>query len=90
MPGVHCVLGVSNWVYGAKKRRIGHIRAFIAAAQKYGLDAAIVDVGQQYGITPAPAELVGFVETFVALDGGEDSMMTYSAAMQEARQANWI
>jgi len=90
MPGVHCVLGVSNWVYGAKKRRIGHIRAFIAAAQKYGLDAAIVDVGQQYGITPAPAELVAFVETFVALDGGEDSMMTYSAAMQEARQANWI
>ena len=90
MAGVHCVLGVSNWVYGARKRRIGHIRAFIAAAQKHGLDAAIVDVGQQYGITPAPKELVGFVETFVALDGREDSMMTYSAAMQEARQANWI
>jgi len=90
MAGVHCVLGVSNWVYGARKRRIGHIRAFIAAAQKYGLDAAIVDVGQRYGITPAPKELVGFVETFVALDGSEDSMMTYSAAMQEARQSNWI
>jgi 5,10-methylenetetrahydrofolate reductase len=90
MSSVHCVLGVSNWVYGAKKRRIGHIRAFIAAAQKRGLDAAIVDVSKQFGIVEAPKELVGFVEVYAALDGSEDSMMTYSGAMQQARQSNWI
>jgi len=90
MEGVHAALGVSNWVYGATKRRIGHIRAFIAVAQKYGLDTAIVDVSKRFGITPAAPELMGFVESFVSLDGADDAMMTYSTAMQEARAANWI
>lgn len=90
MKGVHAVLGVSNWVYGATKRRIGHIRAFIAAAQKFGLDAAIVDVSKKFGITPAAPELVGFVESFVKLDGGDESMIDYSTAMAEARSAGWI
>ena len=90
MKGVHAVLGVSNWVYGATKRRIGHIRAFIAVAQEYGLDGAIVDVEKGFGITPAAPELVDFVKMFVALDGAEDSMMDYSAKMQEARQMKWI
>ncbi len=90
MKGVHLALGVSNWVYGAKKRRIGHIRAFIAVAQKYGLDTVIVDVARKFGITPPAPELMGFVESFVALEGGDDDMMNYSMAMQEARSANWI
>ncbi|NQU44606.1 methylenetetrahydrofolate reductase C-terminal domain-containing protein, partial [bacterium] len=68
MKGVHAVLGVSNWVYGATKRRIGHIRAFIAAGQEYGLDAGIVDVSKQFGVQPAAPELVDFVKSYVSLD----------------------
>lgn len=90
LQGVHCVLGVSNWVHGAQKRRIGHLRAFIATAQEYGLDAAIVDVSKQFGIKPPSDELVEFVKMFVGLDGSDDSMMTYSSAMQTARENEWI
>jgi cobalamin-dependent methionine synthase I len=90
MKGVRSVQGVSNWVYGVKKRRVGHIRAYIAVAQKYGLDGAICDSEKRYGVEPAPPELMDLVETFVSLDGGEDSMMTYSAAIQNARQNDWI
>jgi cobalamin-dependent methionine synthase I len=90
MQGVHAVLGVSNWTYGAKKRRIGHLRAFIEIAMQYGLDAAICDVSKDFGQKPASPELVEFVETFVALDGADDSMMTYAAAMQKAREQEWL
>ncbi|MBN1868290.1 methylenetetrahydrofolate reductase C-terminal domain-containing protein [Candidatus Sumerlaeota bacterium] len=90
MKGVHALLGVSNWTFGAQRRRIGHIRAFIAAAQKYGLDAVIADVEKEFGLREAAPELVEFVEMFVGLDGGEESMLTYSAEMQKARQAGWI
>jgi methylenetetrahydrofolate reductase (NADPH) len=86
----HAVLGVSNWVYGATKRRIGHIRSFIAVAQKFGLDAAIVDVDKKFGITPSSPELDGFVQMFVDLDGSEDSMTAYSVGMREARTGGWI
>jgi len=90
MKGVHAVLGVSNWVYGAKRRRIGHIRAFIAVAQKYGLDGAILDTAKQFGCKPASKELMDFVQMYVDLDGSDDSMMTYSMKMQEARAGNMI
>ncbi len=90
MNGVHAVLGVSNWTYGAKKRRVGHLRAFIEVAMRYGLDAAICDVSKDFGQSAAAPELVEFVESFVALDGADDSMMTYAAAMQKAREQEWL
>jgi methylenetetrahydrofolate reductase (NADPH) len=90
MKGVHAVLGVSNWVYGATKRRIGHIRAFIAVAREFGLDAAIVDVAKEFGVKPSAPELEEFVKMFVNLDGSEDSMMNYSAMMRQARASSWI
>jgi len=90
MRGVRSVQGVSNWVYGVKKRRVGHIRAYIEVGRKYGLDGAICDSEKRFGVEPAPPELVELVETFVSLDGGEDSMMTYSAAMQNARRNEWL
>ena len=90
MKGTHAVLGVSNWVFGAQKRRIGHIRAFIAVAQRHGLDTVIVDVKRKFGILPPAEELIDFVEMFANLDGDEDSLMDYSAMMQQARQSGWI
>ncbi len=90
MKGVHTALGVSNWVYGATKRRIGHVRAFIDVAHRFGLDTVIVDVAKEFGVRPAAPELIDFVQTYVDLDGGDDSMMAYSEAMANARAMAWI
>ncbi len=90
MKGVHTVLGVSNWPHGVKKRRIGHIRAFVKVAMDYGLDAAIVDVTHLYGVKPADEELVQLVEMFASLDGGEDSFMTYTETIADVREKGWM
>ncbi|NOY81725.1 MAG: dihydropteroate synthase [Kiritimatiellaeota bacterium] len=90
MKGVHAILGVSNWVYGAKKRRVGHVRAFTAVAQKHGLDAVICDVEKCFGLRKPAPELVEFVEMFVSLDGSEDSMMRYVEKLQEMREKQWV
>ena len=90
MKDVNAVLGVSNWTHDVKKRRIGHNRAFIAVAQKYGLNAVIIDVLQDYGIKPAPPELMELVDMFVSLDGSEDSVFTYNAKIREMRQKGWV
>ncbi len=86
MKGVHAILGVSNWGFGVKKRRIGHIRAFTHVAQTYGLDAVIADVSRGLGLRPPAQELVELVELFAALDGAEDSMRVYLAEIQQARR----
>jgi 5,10-methylenetetrahydrofolate reductase len=90
MKGVHTVLGISNWVFGARKRRIGHLRAFIAVAQEYGLDAVISDVSKEFGLKEAPSELVDFVRMFVSLDGSDESATTYSEMTQRARESKWV
>lgn len=91
MKGVHAVLGVSNWVYGARKRRIGHLRAFIEVAMSYGLDAAIVDTSKEFGRQKtAPTELADFVRMFVALDGTEASVDRYTEGLTKAREDGWV
>ena len=90
LQGVHALLGVSNWVYGARQRRIGHLRAFIQLAMEYGLDAVISDVSKEFGKKPAPPELADFVKMFVALDGTDASMDLYTESMAKAREANWV
>ncbi len=90
MHETHAILGVSNWAYGAKQRRIGHVRAFVAKAQEFGLDAVIADADKRIGLLPAAPELVELVGTFASLDGDENSMIAYSQAMRKARESNWI
>jgi 5-methyltetrahydrofolate--homocysteine methyltransferase len=90
MKGVHAILGVSNWPHGVKKRRIGHIRAFVHVAMAHGLDAAIVDVKHLFGVKPADPDLIGLVEMFASLDGGEDAFMTYTETVAEAREKEWM
>ena len=77
-------------MYGAKKRRIGHLRAFVAVAQKYGLDGGLVDVSKALGVEPAVPELMDFVEMYVSLDGSEDSMTRYVEKMQFMRDNDWV
>ncbi len=90
MKGVHALLGVSNWVYGAAKRRIGHLRAFIEVAREYGLDAVIADASKEFGLKPAPPELMDLVRMFASLDGGEASMDRYTDTIAAAREAGWV
>jgi 5,10-methylenetetrahydrofolate reductase len=90
LKGVHAVLGVSNWAFGVQRRRTGHIRAFLAAAQRRGLDASILDLKGQFGVKPPMPELVELVEMFAGLDGNEESLLTYAATMQKARAAQWL
>lgn len=90
MKDTHAVLGVSNWVFGARKRRVGHIRSFVAVAQKYGLDGGIVDVGKAFGVEPGAPELMDFVEMYVGLDGSDASIDRYADKMQMMRENNWV
>lgn len=90
MRGVHCVLNASSWAVGVKKRRVGHLRAFIAVAQKHGLDAVVAEVDNKFGLSPGTSDLMGLVETFASLDGGKDSAEKLNAKMEEARQKSWI
>jgi 5,10-methylenetetrahydrofolate reductase len=90
MLGVHALLGISNWVYGARKRRIGHLRAFIAVAMEYGLDTVIANTDKGFGKQPAPTELADFVRMFVALDGSDASMDLYTDGMARAREEEWV
>ncbi|KPK74795.1 MAG: hypothetical protein AMJ79_13170 [Phycisphaerae bacterium SM23_30] len=71
MKGVHTVLGISNCAKDLPGRKVGICRAYLAVAQRYGLDAAIVDVKHQYGQKPAAAELLQLVEAFARQDGSE-------------------
>jgi cobalamin-dependent methionine synthase I len=86
LSGVHALLGVSNWGYGVRRRRVGHIRAFTAVARGYGLDAVIADVALGLGDKPAAPELVELVELYASLDGGEDSLDRYVAGIGRARR----
>jgi len=69
MQGVHTSLGISNCVKDLPGRKIGVCRAYLALAQQYGLDAAIVNVMHDYGLKAAPPELLELVEAFALQDG---------------------
>ncbi len=90
MKGVNTILGVSNWTHDVKRRRIGHNRAFIEEARSYGLNSIIIDVTQDYGIKPAPKELVEIVKMFASLDGSEESVLTYTAKIRELRAQKMV
>ncbi|MCX7767043.1 MAG: hypothetical protein N2246_10110, partial [Candidatus Sumerlaeia bacterium] len=90
MKGVNTILGVSNWTHDVKRRRIGHNRAFIEVARSYGLNSIIIDVTQDYGIKPAPKELVEIVKMFASLDGSEESVLTYTTKIRELRAQKMV
>ena len=47
---------------GAPGRSIGVCRAYVALAQRYGLDAVMADATQDYGLVEAAPDLVELVE----------------------------
>jgi 5,10-methylenetetrahydrofolate reductase len=73
MKDVHLSLGITNAVRDLPGRRTGVCRAYLAKAQEYGLDAAIVNVVHDYGKRPPAPELLEFVEAFARQDGSAES-----------------
>jgi methylenetetrahydrofolate reductase (NADPH) len=92
MKSVHLSLGITNAVRDLPGRKTGVCRAYLAKAQEYGLDAAIVNVLHDYGKRPPAPELLEFVETFARQDGSAeasqkviDAMMIFCRANRKAK-----
>jgi 5-methyltetrahydrofolate corrinoid/iron sulfur protein methyltransferase len=81
--GVHFSLGVSNCAMDMPGRRLGVIRAYVAKAIEYGMDAAIIDVRKDW-FDPAPdPELVELMDAFVHIDGSPENAMRAMELMGE-------
>jgi methylenetetrahydrofolate reductase (NADPH) len=92
MKGVHFSLGITNAVRDLPGRKTGVCRAYLAKAQEYGLDAAIVNVMHDYGKRPPASDLLEFVEAFAEQDGSAeanqrviDDMMNFCRVNRRAK-----
>ena len=74
MKGVHCSLGVSNCMRDLPGRKVGLMRAYVAKAMEYGLDAGIVNVAHHLAEIPPDAELVKLVDAYANMDGSTERM----------------
>ena len=74
MKDVHCSLGISNCARDLPGRKIGVCRAYVANAMEYGLDAAIVNVGHNYGMVEPDAELMELVDAYAKMDGSAERL----------------
>ena len=74
MRDVHCCFGVSNSVRDLPGRKIGVMRAYVAKAMEYGLDAAIANVGHHFGEVEPDPELAKLVEAYAKMDGSSENM----------------
>lgn len=90
--GVHLSLGVTNAVRDLPGRRTGVCRAYLAAARRRGLDAAIINVLHDYEDHAAAPELTAFVEAFAGQDGSSgagqkaiDAMMAFCRSNRKRR-----
>ena len=88
MKGVHTSLGISNCAKDLPGRRVGICRAYIALAQEYGLDAAIVNVMDDYGLKPVSPELTELVRAFVLQDGNPEKSQTAMELMGQFCREN--
>lgn len=88
MKGVRLSLGITNAVRDLPGRRTGVCRAYLAKAQEYGLDAAIVNVMHDYGKRPPAPDLLEFVEAFVHQDGSAEAGQRAISAMMGFCRAN--
>jgi hypothetical protein len=74
MKNVHCSLGISNCARDLPGRKVGVCRAYVAKAMEYGLDAAIVNVANKFGLVEPAPELVEFVDAYAKMDGSAERM----------------
>jgi len=88
LQGTHLSLGITNAVRDLPGRRTGVCRAYLAKAQEYGLDAAIVNVMHDYGQRPPAADLMEFVEAFAQQDGSAETGQRVIDTMMKFCRAN--
>lgn len=88
LKGVHQSLGITNAVRDLPGRKTGVCRAYLATAQEYGLDAAIVNVTHDYGKRPPAPELMDFVRVFAEQDGSAAAAERVVEVMLRFCQAN--
>jgi 5,10-methylenetetrahydrofolate reductase len=88
LKGVHLSLGITNAVRDLPGRKTGVCRAYLAKAQEYGLDAAIVNVMHDYGKRPPAPELMEFVKVFAKQDGSAEAGERAIEAMVRFCKAN--
>jgi len=86
LKGAHLSLGITNAVRDFPGRRTGVCRAYLALAQSYGLDSAIVNVMHDYGTKPPAPDLLELVRAFAEQDGSaERSQRVVEMMMQFCR-----
>jgi len=88
MKGVHTSLGISNSVKDLPGRQVGVCRAYLAKAQEYGLDAAIVNVVHDYGLKPVADDLLEMVDAFAKQNGSAETNQKAMDLMGEFCRAN--
>ncbi len=88
LAGAHLVLGISNAVRDLPARRTGICRAYLAEAQRYGLDTAIVNVHHDYGLKAPAPDLLDFIRAFAGQDGSSEAAQKAVDAMTAFCRAN--
>ncbi|MFH1718295.1 MAG: methylenetetrahydrofolate reductase C-terminal domain-containing protein [Planctomycetota bacterium] len=88
MKGVHCSLGVSNCARDLPTRKIGVCRAYAAKAMEYGLDAGIVSVAHQYGLSDADSGLLELVDAYAKMDGSPEKAARATELMSKFCQGS--
>jgi methylenetetrahydrofolate reductase (NADPH) len=83
MKECHCSLGVSNSGLDLPGRRLGIVRAYVAKAMEYGMDAAILNISQRFGEKPASPELVRLVDAYAKLDGNANNLANAVTRMDQ-------
>ncbi|MHC5122828.1 MAG: dihydropteroate synthase, partial [Planctomycetota bacterium] len=74
MKRCHCTLRVTNSGMDLPGRRLGIVRAYVAKAMEYGMDAAILNVSQRFGEKSASPELIRLVDAFAKLNGNANNL----------------
>jgi cobalamin-dependent methionine synthase I len=83
MKRCHCTLGVTNSGLDLPGRGLGIVRAYVAKAMEYGMDAAILNVSQRFGEKPASPELVRLVDAYAKLDGNANNLTNAMTLMDQ-------
>lgn len=69
-------------------RSVGVLRAYIAEAMQYGLDAAFVDMQRNFGLVEADEKLMALVALFAKINGSSHAAENARSALDEFCEKN--
>jgi methylenetetrahydrofolate reductase (NADPH) len=85
--GAHCLMR-PGIIAMKLPRGLGILRAYVAKAMEYGLDAAFVDVSKQFGYVPADAQLLELIDAFARKDGAAENKQRAQTMLDDFCQKN--